>query len=356
MKEDKLHVLRKTLIIICCILFFSTIGLVLVSTQIKTITLDYYGSKTQIKTLASSVNDFLLENKIVVNEEDIVEPEKNSFLEDGSQITIYSNNKLAKIDIDSIEKSHIPMIAKMEQVEEVVPFSEEKKDNAAINRGTENVIQEGIEGKKATEYLVRYQNNVEIARVQVGEKMISEPQNKVIEVGTKITLTTSRSSIVQSVVAEGATEGFRQYNIGLPVEQQQYAYNICKRFGIQYELFLAVMYKESGFNPYAVGGGNSYGLCQIHVSNHASLRAKLGISNFYDPYDNMTAGAYLLSRYFGTASNVVSGSDIEVYALNSYNMGEGAYYSSCFSKGILHRGYSNSVISLRNNLVANGWL
>lgn len=354
MKEDKLHILRKTLIIICCILFFSTVGLIMVSTQMKTVTLDYYGSKTQIKTLAASVDDFLLENKIVVNEEDIVTPERTAFLEKNSIITICSRNVIAKVDIDSIKNAHTPIIAKMEQIEETVPFTEEKRDNAVLNRGTENVVQEGIEGKKATEYLVRYQNNIEIARVQVGEEIIAEPQNKIIEVGTKITLTTSRSSLVQSVVSQGATDGFKQYNIGLPVEQQQYAYNICKRYGIQYELFLAVMYKESGFNAYAVGGGNSYGLCQIHVSNHANLRAKLGVSNFYDPYDNMTAGAYLLSCYFGTASNVVSGSDVEVYALNSYNMGEGAYYSSCYSQGILHRGYSNSVIALRNSLVANG--
>lgn len=356
MKEDRLHILRKTLIIICCILFFSTVGLIMVSTQMKTVTLDYYGRKTQIKTLAASVDDFLLENKIVVNDEDSIIPERTSFLDKDCEIKIYSSKKLAKIDIDNIIQSHTPMIAKMEQVEEAVPFLEEKKDNAALNRGTEKIIQEGVEGKKAKEFLVRYQNNIEIARIQVGEKIISEAQNKVVEVGTKITLTTSRSNLVQSIVAQGATEGFKQYNIGLPVEQQQYAYNICKRYGIQYELFLAVMYKESGFNPYAVGGGNSYGLCQIHISNHANLRAKLGISNFYDPYDNMTAGAYLLSRYLGTASQVVSGSDVEVYALNSYNMGEGVYYSTCFSQGILHRGYSNSVISLRNNLVANGGL
>lgn len=354
MKEDKLHILRKTLIIICCILFFSTVGLIMVTTQIKTVTLDYYGSKTQIKTLATSVDDFLIENKIVVGSNDIVVPDKTAFLEKNSNVTIYSNEKIAKIDTDSRKKLHAPIVAKMVQVEESVPFTEEKRDNAILNRGTENILQEGVEGKKTIEYLIRYQNDVEVARVQVGEEIIAEPQNKIIEVGTKIVLTTSRSNLVQSVVSQGVTEGFRQYNISLPLEQQQYAYNISKRYGIQYELFLAIMYKESGFNPYAVGGGNSYGLCQIHVSNHANLRAKLGVSNFYDPYDNMTAGAYLLSCYFGTANQVVSGSDVEVYALNAYNMGEGAYFATCYSQGILHRAYSNSVISLRNNLVANG--
>ena len=354
MKEDKLHILRSSLTVVCLILIFSTIGLFMISTQIKTVTLDYYGSKKEIKTLATNVNDFLLQNKIVLGVEDVVLPEKNTLLEKHNEIKIYSDKKLAKIDIDTLRQKHTPIIAKMEQIEENLPFSEERKDNAAIERGKENVLQEGVEGKKATEFLVRYENDKEIERIQVGEKIISDPQNKVIEVGTKLTLNVSRSNLVQSVVSEGNTEGFRSYNIALPIEQQQYAYNISKRYGIQYELFLAVMYKESGFNPNAIGGGNSYGLCQIHISNHSMLRSRLGISSFTNPYDNMTAGAYLLSKYFATARSVVSGNDVEVYALNSYHMGEGVYYSSCYSKGVLHRSYSNSVIALRNRLVANG--
>lgn len=356
MKEDKLHILRKTLTIICLILIFSTIGLFMISSQIKTVTLDYYGNEKKIKTLASDVNDFLIQNKIILGENDVIVPERTAMIQKNAKIKISTNKELAKINIEEIKASHMPMIAKMEQIEEAVPFSEEKRDNPAIQRGTENTIQEGVEGKKATEFLVRYKNNKEINRVQVGQKLIAEPQNKIIEVGTKITLTTSRSKIVQSVVSQGNTEGFKQYNIGLSVDEQQYAYNISKRYGIQYELFLAVMYKESRFNSKAFGGGNSYGLCQIHVSNHSNLRAKLGVSNFFDPYDNMTAGAYLLSKYFSTARTVVSGSSVEVYALNSYNMGEGVYYSSCYSKGILNREYSNSVIALRNRLVSTGTL
>lgn len=354
MKEDKLHVLRSSLTIVCLILIFSTIGLFMISTQIKTVTLDYYGSKKQIKTLATNVNDFLLQNKIVLGDKDVISPEKTALLDKNNEIKIYSNEQLAKINVDTIRQKHTPIVAKMEQIEETLPFTEERKDNPAIERGKENIVQEGVEGKKATEFLVRYENDKEIDRIQVGEKILSDPQNKVIEVGTKLTLNVSRSNLVQSVVAQGNAEGFKQYNIALPVEQQQYAYNISKRYGIQYELFLAVMYKESGYNPNAVGGGNSYGLCQIHISNHSMLRAKLGISSFTNPYDNMTAGAYLLSKYFGTAKSVVSGSDVEVYALNSYNMGEGVYYSSCYSKGILHRAYSNSVIALRNRLVSTG--
>ena len=356
MKEDKLHLLRKTFIIICLILLFTTAGLFLVKTQIKTVTLDYYGNKQTINTLAGDINAFLLQNKIVLNQNDKVYPVGNTQIENGLEIKIYSDVSLAKIDIDKQKSEFSPMVAKVEEVIETIPFEEEKRDNPTIIRGTENTVQEGKEGKKSVKYIVRYNNDKEIQRAQVNSEVLIAAQNKIIDVGTKLPVTASRSSIVQSVASQPVTEGFKQYNIRLPLEQQQYAYNICQKYGIQYELFLAIMYKESGFNPNAVGGGNSYGLCQIHVSNHANLRSKLGLTNFLDPYDNMTAGAYLLSSYFGSARKVVSGDAVEVYALNSYNMGEGVYFSTCYSKGILNREYSNSVIALRNRLVATGTL
>jgi soluble lytic murein transglycosylase-like protein len=132
---------------------------------------------------------------------------------------------------------------------------------------------------------------------------------------------------------------------------------MCQNYGIQYELLLAVMYKESGYNPSAIGGGNSYGLCQIHVSNFSNLRKRLGVSNFLDPYDNIKSGAYMLSLYMGSGRKISNDSTtIEVYALNSYNMGEGVYFNNCYSRGVLNREYSNSVISIRNRLITNGGL
>lgn len=70
----------------------------------------------------------------------------------------------------------------------------------------------------------------------------------------------------------------------------------------------------------------------------------------------MTAGVYLLANYLNSARSKVSGDAVEVYGLNAYNMGECAYYNSCYSQGILNRGYSNSVISIKNALINNGGL
>lgn len=355
MREDKAYKIRKSFIIITLILLFATAGLFVVSTQVKTVTLDYYGQKTEVKTLSKTVDGFLLQNKIYINEDSKVDPEKDTKIQEGIKIKISSEKEYAKFDEKHILDNYSPVVAKLEDIEEAIPFEEQKNNNANIDIGTENVVQEGQEGKKVTKYLVRYNNDSEIYRATISSDVISEAKNKVVEVGTRYNLA-SRSagiSIPTSIVTDG---GFREYSIALPVEQQKYAYNLCQQYGIQYELFLAVMYKESGFNPNAVGGGNSYGLCQIHVSNHYNLRNKLGVSNFLNPYDNMTAGAYLLSHYMNAARSKVTGDAVEVYGLNAYNMGEGAYYNSCYSQGILNRGYSNSVIALKNRLISNGGL
>ena len=357
MVEDKAYFVRKVLVIVTLILMISTLGLFMISTQIKTVTLNYYGTEVTVRTLASSVQDFFIENNIVINDEDIVFPGMDTELTEGSNVMIYSSKKYATIDIDERFNVYKPQVAKIEEVIEIVPFSEETVNNSTVARGTTTVLEEGSDGQMSIKYLVKYSGDVEVERAKISSEILVEAKNKVIEVGTKLPVLAARSKIVETTAAHvpNAEEGFKVYNIALPVEQQQYAFNICKKYGIEYELFLAVMYKESSYRSNATGI-NSYGLCQIHSSNFPMLTSRLGVSNFYDPYDNMTAGAYILSMYFNTARKHVSGADVEVYALNAYNMGNGAYYSQCFSKGVLHRGYSTSIIKMRNNLLSKGSL
>lgn len=355
MLNDKICKFKSILVSITLVMLFTTLGLFMVTTQTKTINLEYYDNDITVKTLASNVQDFLLENDIVVSEDSSVYPSLDSYIENNSTIRISSNKELASIDIESKLKDNVPMVAKVEEVIEVIPFTEETRPNSSEKRGTTNVVEEGKDGQKSIKYLVKYDGNKEIERAKINTEVLKEAENKIIEVGTKLPDLASRSNLVESManIIPTAADGFVAYNIALPVEQQQYAYNICKKYGIEYELLLAVMYKESRFNPNATGS-NAYGLCQIHGSNLSMLSYRLGISSLYDPYDNMTAGAYLLSTYFGVAQNYVSGENVEIYALNAYNMGEGAYYTSCFSRGVLNREYSNSVIAIKNIIKTNG--
>ena len=150
MKEDKAYYVRKTFTVICLILFFSTVGLFMINSQLKTVTLDYHGDKQTIKTMATNVQDFLIQNKISLNNNEKIWPETSTELENGMVIEIESTDQLAKIDIDKMIKDNQVIIAKIEEVIEDVPYEEEKQNNSTLDRGVTNVLKEGKDGKICT--------------------------------------------------------------------------------------------------------------------------------------------------------------------------------------------------------------
>lgn len=80
---------------------------------------------------------------------------------------------------------------------------------------------------------------------------------------------------------------------------QEYTYELCIEYKIEkyYTLLLCQMYHESKYNPKAVSASNDYGLAQINICNHRSLRKKLGITNFLDPRQSILCNVYMMSGY-----------------------------------------------------------
>ena len=136
-----------------------------------------------------------------------------------------------------------------------------------------------------------------------------------------------RSNKLYCIVENGVT-----YN--LDVVYQDYLWKTCKKYKVTdyYELFIAQMYHESGFQTDIVSGTNDYGLMQINKCNHDWLSKKLGKSNFLNPYTSIEAGVYILSDYLKKYDDVQT-------ALVCYNMGESAIqkgiYSTKYSRGVL---------------------
>ncbi len=352
MKEDKAHNIRKVMTIITMTLAFMMICLCIIALQVKIINLDYYGTKIRVKTLSTNVRGFLLSNNIYIDENTSIYPSVDTDIKKNMNIVISSDLEVSTIDIDSMLAEYTPVTVKILDEEMVIAHSEEYIENPGMYRGVSRVTTEGVDGVKKVRYAVKYSDGSEVSRTLLEENIISESVNSVIEVGTNLNLATSRSN---GIVIPKADDGFKVYDIALSSDMQQYTYIMCQKYGIQYELLLAVMYIESRYNVNAVGGGNSYGLCQIHYSNTANLRNKIGITNLLDPYENIEAGAYMLAMYLDAGRKYSSDTYfIEHYGLNSYNMGEGLFYSNCFSKGILERTYSINVMATRDSLLNTG--
>ena len=358
MNEDKIYMVRKIFVMLTCILVFVTLGLIVIKFQTKDITIDYYGKVEHIKTMSNTVEGLLMQNEIFIDEKAVVTPGVESRLENDMVIRIYSEDeKVACLDFEKYyEMASSNAVERIVEEIKYIDYAKQQKSNASMTRGTTKVIQKGVQGEKVSTYVIRYRADKEIARKLIDEKIAKEAVAEIVDVGTAVPTTSRASSYRVNANELVAPSGFKYYNIKLSKELQVYAYNMAKKYGVPYELFLSMMYVESGFQAHKISSTNDYGMCQINKSNHAYLTRQLGVTNFLDPYQNIKAGAFFLARYFKSWGKSVSDTaTLELHALNSYNRGDGSY------KKYLRQGntatswyYGNKVVAARNKLVANG--
>jgi soluble lytic murein transglycosylase-like protein len=104
--------------------------------------------------------------------------------------------------------------------------------------------------------------------------------------------------------------------LGLGVTSDPYSAQMAAaatQYGVPLSLLEAVANQESGYNPNAVGTSGEIGLFQLMPAT----AAQLGVSNSYDPTQNIQGGAKYLSQLYAQF-----GSWDE--ALEAYNEGPGA--------------------------------
>lgn len=120
-------------------------------------------------------------------------------------------------------------------------------------------------------------------------------------------------------------------------ETQQMILEKCEEYGIDFAFTMAVIFKESSFRPNA-DSGSSVGLMQINRINHDWLSKELGITDFFDPEQNVEAGLFMLRNLFEKYDDPHT-------VLMAYNMGEyGA--KKQWDKGIFTSAYSEGVLQV----------
>ncbi len=134
------------------------------------------------------------------------------------------------------------------------------------------------------------------------------------------------------------------YDVPLTEDLQDIIIDISAERAVDPALVLAIIEKESGYNPDASGdGGQSQGLMQIWRSAHESRMEKLGAVNLYDPYDNVLVGIDIL------AEKLNSYGDVEK-ALVAYNAGDAGAKKMYFEKGIYSNAYSRAVMEIAESI------
>lgn len=127
-------------------------------------------------------------------------------------------------------------------------------------------------------------------------------------------------------------------SIELSKELQKHLYDTCKKYNVSYYEALAVMKVESNYNSQAIhknkNGTIDVGLFQINSSNHKHLKEILSLKDIKNPYENIIAGVYMLSK-------LQSLNEHQRYM--AYNQGVKGMRKTV-SRGIKRTDYSKNVI------------
>ena len=220
-KEEKASIsIMKIICISIILILISGIGVMAVNTNLKDIKIVLQnGYELTALTSKSTVSEILEENNIVLDKNQKTIPEANEEVTAGAVIKIvdksYNEVQIAKVSEEGVQttledllNNYAPITEKVvtEQVE--IPYETVTKNSAGTSTDTTNkVLQQGKNGLKEVTYKIKYQNDVEIEKTQLSEKVITEPVNKIVQVNK----VTSRSGTTTRAAA--TTSGTQVYKI-----------------------------------------------------------------------------------------------------------------------------------------------
>ena len=137
----------------------------------KTVKLNFYGEKMNIRTQAKTIGEFLSEQNIAVD------PEKNWVsLPDETEITDGISLKIFRQGKQTIT------------VEKTINFSEKVTYDYSLEYGRRVVTKAGVKGKKTATYEVEMKNGKEVSRKLVSEIVTKKPVAQQVKIGMKVNL------------------------------------------------------------------------------------------------------------------------------------------------------------------------
>lgn len=193
-KNDKASgSLIKILAISIVFIFITGIGVMASNSKLEKVKIilsnDY---EMTVLTAKTKVSEILEENHIVLLAEERVSPDMSETITDNKTIRISNNDidiqeiaeKENTITSEEILSTYGTIIEKMVIEQVVIPYETITKEATGEGTKQNKIVQNGIDGLKEVTYKIKYQNDVEIEKIQISEKIIREPVDKIVEVKT----------------------------------------------------------------------------------------------------------------------------------------------------------------------------
>lgn len=226
-------------------------GLQLTITRATPMTLDLYGTVTQIRTQGKTVAEMLKEKNITLGASGRVSVPLDTLITSGMSIRVWREGKQT-ITTD-----------------EDVDFKVQQIQDADQPIGYHQVQTPGVKGKRTVTYEIEVQNGQEVARKEIASISLSDPVTQVEVVGTK-------SNVLPYTGGGSKTDWLSASNIA----QADWGY-------ADY-----IVSRESGWNPNSTNASSgACGLAQALPCNKVP-------GNPYNPVDSLNwMNSYAVGRY-----------------------------------------------------------
>lgn len=206
-----------------------------------------------------------------------------------------------------------------------------------------DIVRETPEPTGETYKVVAYYDGDDLFVTEDGECFSVTETNYAVDDCVILTLNDNATENVTDDSVTEIKDKPQTYDVPLSTDLQEYIIECCEQYPseinqVSLELILAVIERESNFNPDAIGdNGNALGLMQIQPRWHQARMERLGVTDLLDPYQNVRVGIDYLAE-------CLKGYETLDEALTVYNAGPSGAYTLYFSKGILASPYANDVL------------
>lgn len=211
--DDKASISLKKIIVISLIfIFIMSIGVMATNTKVNHVKIILSnGYEMNVLTSKTNIAEILDENHIILLPEEKTTPKSDEELSDNKTIRIskedveqVSEEVSSDLSVDELLKNYDSITQKIIKEQVKIPYETITKDvSTGSDSKQDKIVQNGEDGIKEITYRVKYQNNVEIEKVEISSQVIKEPVNKIVEIRTK--QVTSRSSTERTTTTTAKT-------------------------------------------------------------------------------------------------------------------------------------------------------
>jgi uncharacterized protein YabE (DUF348 family) len=193
--------------------------------QAKQLQLSTQDKKEAVWTTAKTVEDFLKEQNIALNEYDQVKPKPNTMIQKGMNVLVNRAFPLTLLDggekkevwststtvadfltqqgvtlteldrvepglVETVTENGVINVIRVEKVtdvvEEPISFAVVTQKDESLAKGTEKVVTPGQEGLMSRQFEITKENGQEVSRVLLNERKLKDKQDQVVAVGAKV--------------------------------------------------------------------------------------------------------------------------------------------------------------------------